>query len=175
MLCNMKTVRVPIALVQSVMRTLREKLQQANLYLNTNYPEPTLHYNQRGTIAGSAYYANWEIRINPTLLIENKQNFIEEVIPHELAHLLVNRHFGRVAPHGKEWKWMMETVLGVSAKRTHHFDVSTVKAKTFRYACQCEEEHQLTIRRHNKVLRGETQYRCRHCQSILQFIEHELV
>ena len=70
---------------------------------------------------------------------------------------------------------MMETVLQVSAKRTHHFDVSAVKAKTFPYACQCEEEHQLTIRRHNKVLRGETQYRCRHCQSILQFIEHELV
>ena len=41
MLSNMKTVRVPIALVQSVMRTLREKLQQANKYLNTDYPRPT--------------------------------------------------------------------------------------------------------------------------------------
>ena len=73
MLSNMKTVRIPIALVQSVMRTLREKLQQANKYLNTDYPEPTLQYNQRGTITGSAYYANWEIRLNPTLLIENKR------------------------------------------------------------------------------------------------------
>ncbi|OAT34803.1 SprT family protein [Proteus myxofaciens ATCC 19692] len=171
MLSIMKTVRVPIALVQSIMRTLREKLQQANIYLNTNYPEPTLLYNQRGTIAGSAYYANWEIRINPTLLIENKQNFIDEVIPHELAHLLVNKHFGRVAPHGKEWKWMMETVLQVSAKRTHHFDISNVCAKTFSYACLCEEIHQLTIRRHNKIQRGETQYRCRHCQAILQLIK----
>lgn len=171
MLSNMKTVRVPIALVQSVMRTLREKLQQANKYLNTDYPEPTLQYNQRGTIAGSAYYANWEIRLNPTLLIENKQNFIEEVIPHELAHLLVSRHFGRVAPHGKEWKWMMETVLQVSAKRTHHFDISNVTAKTFSYACRCQEIHQLTLRRHNKVQRGETQYRCRHCQAILQLIK----
>lgn len=168
MLSHMKNARVPIALVQSVMRTLREKLQQANKYLNTNYPEPALLYNQRGTIAGSAYYANWEIRINPTLLIENKQNFIEEVIPHELAHLLVSRHFGRVAPHGKEWKWMMETVLEVSAKRTHHFDITSVKTKTFNYRCQCKERHLLTLRRHNKVQRGETQYRCRQCQAILQ-------
>jgi SprT protein len=47
------------------------------------------------------------------LLLENQQAFIDEVVPHELAHLLVWKHFGRVAPHGKEWKWMMESVLGV--------------------------------------------------------------
>ncbi|MCU6405939.1 SprT-like domain-containing protein, partial [Enterobacter quasiroggenkampii] len=107
----MKTVRVPIALVQSVMRTLREKLQQANKYLNTDYPEPTLQYNQRGPIAGTAYYANWEVRLNPTLLSENKQDIIEEVIPHELAHLLISHHFGRVTPHGPEWEWLMSAIL----------------------------------------------------------------
>jgi SprT protein len=50
------------------------------------------------------------------LLLENQQAFIDEVVPHELAHLLVWKHFGRVAPHGKEWKWMMEAVLGVPAR-----------------------------------------------------------
>lgn len=96
------------------MRRLREKLAQANLKLGRNYPEPKLSYTQRGTSAGTAWLESYEIRLNPVLLLENSEAFIEEVVPHELAHLLVWKHFGRVAPHGKEWKWMMESVLGRS-------------------------------------------------------------
>ncbi|MFO6295826.1 SprT-like domain-containing protein, partial [Pseudomonas aeruginosa] len=63
----------------------------------------------------------------PVLLLENQREFIDEVVPHELAHLLVWQHFGRVAPHGKEWKWMMEGGLGVPAPRTHRFDLASVR------------------------------------------------
>ena len=122
------------------MRRLREKLAQANLKLGRNYPEPKLSYTQRGT----------------------SEAFIEEVVPHELAHLLVWKHFGRVAPHGKEWKWMMENVLGVPARRTHQFELQSVRRNTFPYRCKCQE-HQLTVRRHNRVVRGEAVYRCVHC------------
>ncbi|RHX67792.1 SprT family protein, partial [Lacticaseibacillus paracasei] len=38
----MKAPRLPIALQQAVMRSLREKLAQANLKLGRNYPEPKL-------------------------------------------------------------------------------------------------------------------------------------
>ncbi|PLP28228.1 SprT family protein, partial [Klebsiella michiganensis] len=115
----MKTPRIPIALQQAVMRSLRENLAKANLKLGRSYPEPVLVYQQRGTSAGTAWLEKNEIRLNPVLLLENQQAFIDEVVPHELAHLLVWKHFGRVAPHGKEWKWMMESVLGVPALRTH--------------------------------------------------------
>lgn len=74
---------------------------------------------------------SYEIRLNPVLLLENSEAFIEEVVPHELAHLLVWKHFGRVAPHGKEWKWMMESVLGVPARRTHQFELQSVRRNTF--------------------------------------------
>ena len=83
------------------MRCLREKLAQANLKLGRNYPEPKIVYQQRGTAAGTAWLEPYEIRLNPVLMMENQQAFIEEVVPHELAHLLVWKHFGRVAPHGK--------------------------------------------------------------------------
>jgi SprT protein len=43
----MKTPRIPIAIQQAVMRSLRENLAQANLKLG-HYPEPTLVYQQRG-------------------------------------------------------------------------------------------------------------------------------
>ena len=114
----MKTPRIPIAIQQAVMRSLREHLAKANLKLERRYAEPTLVYQQRGTSAGTAWLEKNEIRLNPVLLLENQQAFIDEVVPHELAHLLVWQHFGRVAPHGKEWKWMMEGVLGVPARRT---------------------------------------------------------
>lgn len=97
------------------MRRLRENLAQANLKLDRHYPEPKLVYTQRGTSAGTAWLESYEIRLNPVLLLENIDTFIAEVVPHELAHLLVWKHFGRKAPHGKEWKWMMESVLGVPA------------------------------------------------------------
>ncbi|SUH13591.1 Protein sprT [Salmonella enterica subsp. enterica] len=114
----MKTPRLPIAIQQAVMRRLRENLAQANLKLDRHYPEPKLVYTQRGTSAGTAWLESYEIRLNPVLLLENIDTFIAEVVPHELAHLLVWKHFGRKAPHGKEWKWMMESVLGVPARRT---------------------------------------------------------
>ncbi|MEG3109229.1 MULTISPECIES: SprT family zinc-dependent metalloprotease [Pantoea] len=163
----MKTPRLPIALQQAVMRSLRHSLELANQKLARSYPEPKLIYQQRGTAAGTAWLEKWEIRLNPVLLLENQQAFIDEVVPHELAHLLVWKHFGRVAPHGKEWKWMMESVLGVPAQRTHRFEVESVRSRTFNYRCQCQQHH-LTVRRHNRVVRGESEYRCVSCGSLLK-------
>ncbi|CCJ89765.1 SprT family zinc-dependent metalloprotease [Cronobacter turicensis] len=162
----MKTPRLPIAIQQAVMRSLRDALARANLKLESHYPEPKLVYQQRGTAAGTAWLESYEIRLNPVLLMENQQAFINEVVPHELAHLLVWKHFGRVPPHGKEWKWMMESVLGVPARRTHQFELDSVRANTFPYRCRCQQ-HQLTVRRHNRVVRGETQYRCVRCGDTL--------
>ena len=129
------------------MRSLREKLAQANLKLGRNYPEPKLVYQQRGTSAGTAWLESYEIRLNPVLMMENQQAFIDEVVPHELAHLLVWKHFGRVAP---------------PSRRTHQFEMESVRRNTFPYRCQCQQ-HQLTVRRHNRVVRGEATYRCVKC------------
>lgn len=162
----MKTLTIPVTLQQAVMHCLQEKLNQANHRLARDYPQPTVTYRQRGTCAGTAWLEKNEIRLNPLLLMENQQAFIDEVIPHELAHLLVWQHFGRVRPHGKEWQWMMASVLGVAARRTHRFDVDAVRVNTFPYRCRCQQ-HQLTIRRHNRVLRGEALYRCSRCGDVL--------
>jgi len=63
---------------------------------------------------------------------------------------------------------MMEQVLGVSASRTHKFETASVQSKTYPYLCACQE-HQLTVRRHNRVMRKEAEYRCRHCGELLRF------
>ncbi len=75
-------------------------------------------------------------------------------------------------PHGREWRWMMEEIFEVSAKRTHKFVTTSVTGQTFPYHCGCQQ-HLLTLRRHNRVLRGETEYRCRHCQQRLHYAEDQ--
>jgi SprT protein len=164
----MNNIRIPIALQQAVMRCLREKLQLARQHFASEFPEPKILYQQRGTSAGTAWLQNWEIRLNPVLLIENQQPFIDQVVPHELAHLLVFHRFGRVAPHGREWRAVMENVLRVPASRTHQFAIRSVQSNTFPYQCACQQ-HQLTVRRHNRVLRGESEYRCKECGEKLRF------
>lgn len=166
----MSTLRLPIALQQAVMRRLREDLARANQQLNSQYAEPKISYQQRGTTAGTAHLAAWEIRLNAVLLLENGQDFVDEVVPHELAHLLVYRQFGRVSPHGKEWQYMMNTILNVPANRTHRFAIETVQGQTWLYQCQCQQ-HSLTIRRHNRIVRGDNEYRCKHCAQLLTLVE----
>ena len=97
----MKTPRIPIAIQQAVMRSLREHLANANRQAGTplcgtDAGLPAAWYFRRHRLAGEN-----EIRLNPVLLLENQREFIDEVVPHELAHLLVWQHFGRVAPHGE--------------------------------------------------------------------------
>ncbi len=154
--------RLPIALQQAVYRSLRHYLSIAAPHFEQTLPEPTISWQQRGTTAGSAWLQTWEIRLNPILCLENPHAYLEHVIPHELAHLLVWRKFGRVAPHGAQWRWMMEQVFGVKAERTHNFATGSVIGKTYPYFCQCQQ-HELTVRRHNRVVRQQTVYRCKLC------------
>jgi SprT protein len=154
-------------LLHAVQYRLNSCLAKAREHCKIAFPMPNICYRLRGTRAGTAHLLHWEIRLNPVLLQENQTNFIDQVVPHELAHLLVFRQFGAVKPHGKEWQWMMSSVLGVPAQRTHTFDTQSVFGRWVEYHCQCQT-HQLSIRRHNKVQRRQSQYFCRRCQQPLK-------
>ena len=138
------------------------RLQQAEQALQQAWPRPVLSYTQRGKAAGTAHLHRWEIRLNPVLLVDNLELFLHEVIAHELAHLLVFARHGRVAPHGKAWQAMMRQVFGLAPRVTHQLDISSLQGPLFAYQCACQR-HQLSLRRHNKVQRGQSRYLCRHC------------
>lgn len=167
----MNKLRIPIQLHNNVISCLRTYLSIANQYFNVSYDEPEILYRQKGSVAGSALLTSWQIQLNLNMLLENSEQFIAEVIPHELAHLIVYKNFGRVKPHGNEWQALMEHVFKLDAKRTHNFNLpKQTQNNRHRYRCQCQE-HLLTHIRHNKIQRKQTQYYCKNCGSVLQEIQ----
>lgn len=145
-------------------------IQIASRHFHYEFPTPTLSFKLRGKCAGKAYLEQWEIRLNPILFAENQTDYLSEVIPHEIAHLVTYKLFGHVKPHGVEWRSLMREVFHLIPKTTHSFNIQSVQGAHFTYQCGCRQ-HQLTIRRHNKVMRGITNYRCTLCQQELQFID----
>ncbi|MGO2498217.1 MAG: SprT family zinc-dependent metalloprotease [Vibrio litoralis] len=171
----MSAIVVPQDLIHQLESSLQVYLKKAELALECTFPTPELSFQVRGKVAGKAYLQQWQIRLNPTLLIENQQAFVEQVIPHELAHLITYHQFGRVKPHGKEWRYVMTNIFRCPPETYHAFDISSVQGETFTYQCQCQT-HQLSIRRHNKVKRQQTRYHCSLCGTQLEpLIEEKMI
>ncbi|HDR1021064.1 TPA: SprT family zinc-dependent metalloprotease [Pasteurella multocida] len=155
-------------LKMQVQRKLHQCLQVAEAYFHRQFSIPNINYKVRGMKAGIAYLQHNEIRLNPILLLENSEEFIGEVVPHELAHLLVYQLFGRVKPHGKEWKNIMQNVFHLEPQIYHQFDTSNVVKSVFPYECGCKV-HYLTIRRHNNIQNGQIMCFCKECKFKLRF------
>lgn len=149
-----------------IARRLRSCLDLAEHYFNRTFPMPSFNFKVRGMKAGVAYLQQNEIRFNRTLLLENSEEFLRQVVPHELAHLLVYQQFGRVQPHGKEWQMVMQDLFQLPADTCHQFDTHSVRGQTFAYRCDCQT-HQLSIRRYQNILRKSAVYHCRVCKKAL--------
>ena len=76
------------ALQSQVIARVEQCIAHANQRLNKRLPMPAVSFRQRGKIAGSARLQGWEVRFNPVLVEENPQAFLDEVVPHEVAHLV---------------------------------------------------------------------------------------
>jgi SprT protein len=121
--------------------------------------------------------AHRQIRYNPWIFSKYYEENLSVTIPHEVAHYLVDCLYGlsRVRPHGPEWKAVMDA-FGVDNSVTAKFDLTGIPTRqhqTFKYRCHCKV-HQLGLRRHHKVLRGEANYLCRYCSVALTLVEETL-
>lgn len=125
---------------------------------------------------GGGKSKNRQIRYNPWIFAKYYEENLTVTVPHEVAHYLVDCLYGlnrgslrRIRPHGTEWKAVMDT-FGVDSSVTAKFDLAGIPSRQhqqFKYRCDCKT-HQIGIRRHNKVLRGEASYLCHYCGDALK-------
>lgn len=78
-------------------------------------PRPRLVFDLRGGTAGmavtertGAHQVQQWIRVHPQLLLRYPVRMIQQTIPHEIAHLVVDWYLPKVTdPHGPEWMAVM--------------------------------------------------------------------
>ena len=160
-----------IELQSQLMAVVTRCYDTANRALEREFPTPQVLFNQRGKIAGCALLQKNTLKFHPLLYQQNQEHFLTHVVPHEIAHLLVWQLYGKTQPHGHEWQNIMVNVFNLPPYRTHQYNVDNIGIKTIMYGCECGEVA-LTIRRHNKVLKG-ARYRCKHCLQDLVIREVE--
>lgn len=86
------------------------------------------------TVAGATYtqFGPGLILFNPVYLNKYREEFIEVVVRHELAHEVVERVFGSVKDaHGREWQYVMRE-LGDKNPKPYH-DYTFCVEKNFPY------------------------------------------
>ena len=87
---------------------------------------PEIRYDLKRLVAGMAQSRRTpegfvhRLRVHPVFLVENEKDYIQETIPHEMAHIYCavlhpSTPTRRVESHGKEWKEIMVR-LGVGPK-----------------------------------------------------------
>jgi SprT protein len=156
-----------VSLLNAAAAAIEQSCKLAEDYFSASFAIPEVNLNQRGKIAGSAHLQKNLIKLNRKLFIQNFDDFLQQVIPHEIAHIICYQQFGRVKPHGVEWQSLMRSLFKIDAHVTHKFDVSDVGMQDFAYQCECNEIIMLSVVRHNKVRRGTQRYRCHKCKAVL--------
>lgn len=141
---------------------LRTKIAPSGLHLML--PLPVVVFDLRGTTAGQAW-GDSKIRLNVDLLLsEHREHMLNQTVPHEYAHCVVEANWPKAQSHGREWKWVM-SMLGLRPDRTHNMPVKKVRhhPRNHGYNCACRT-HYVTNLIHKRIQAGQVRY-CRNCDT----------
>ena len=145
------------------LKRIEEVYQRLEDNYRTQFLRPKVLFNLRGHRAGVADTYKNLIRLNQTILLDYREEFIADTPGHEVAHLVARRLHGLwIRSHGPEWQSVMN-VVGQPAKRCHVFVVKTKNV----YCCGCVEKHYVSTRLHNSFLRGDVKLTCLKCKQPL--------
>lgn len=105
------------------------------------------------------------IYLNKKIAELNQKKF-KKVLIHEFAHFITTHLFPEAQPHGREWKSIMIKLGEVSPRaKDGSFSKelqSGYKSSFLIFKCKCQE-HSLSKRKGNRILRKEIKYSCLKC------------
>jgi SprT protein len=167
-------------LQEKALAAIRCAERRARDFYALKLPEASIDFSLRGRCAGQAIVERKGatcLRINLQLLRENLDDYLNQTIPHEVSHLVVNwqarKKRLKPRPHGTEWQSVMRDCFGLEAKRCHSYQTTPARVvpRPFLYACNCRE-HLLTSIMHNKIGLSY-QALCKACRTPLRFVDRQ--
>lgn len=155
---------------KDIYRIISDCVGRAEGHFGKTIGIPNLSFELKSNrIAGSYSFSSTLVKINPFFLTEHPDYILNQTVPHEVAHHITRKIYGRVSAHGPEWKHVMR-VLGLAPNRCHSLKLNNPprKAKVRRrysYECpSCNQEYRLTTVAHKRE--GVSRiYRCASCQN----------
>jgi SprT protein len=153
---------------QEILAKVEECFMIAEKFFGKNFERPrNIKFKRSGTTAGTSCYSERELMFQLDFADHNPENFISQVVPHEVAHYVQRAvyGYGTVKPHGKEWKFVMRRVYNLVPDRCHSYDTSVTTTRTrkrFDYSCGCTI-HKISSIVHNRIQSGKKRYTCRSC------------
>jgi SprT protein len=144
---------------------------------------PPIAFDLTGECAGQVQYQSvrnritfMRMRFNLMIARRNWDMFVDQTVPHEIAHAVALILHGRNGiGHGPAWKRIMHA-FGKPAVRCHQFDMTEVpvrRQRRFTYRCDCDDGILLSATRHNRMERNRETYLCRQCRQPLRPITKE--
>ena len=136
---------------------------------NIELEGPHVRFDKRGTTGGTANCSLNELNFNAGLMLDNWDEYLNQIIPHEVAHLVKGAVYGTerkgelMRSHGTYWQRIMRQ-FGIEPDRSHNMDISKVQQpkRKFVYECKCcSIEFVLSSVKHNRIVRGHSNFT--HC------------
>ena len=114
---------------------------------------PEIRYELTGVVSGKAFtwggifkdsgkVVNWKgyLNFNLPLAMENQDDFLNQTVPHEVAHLIADYFFQACCGHDARWQSVMIR-LGKEPMRCHHMAVEN-------------HRHERTVTRHEIICKS---------------------
>jgi SprT protein len=173
-------------LADKIEQKVKNCLYMAEQQFQQSFNYHSIEINIRGRAAGQIRYSYTStalpksynsfqnapiLRFNPYLLVKYRDTFIDQVVPHECAHLVAYALFGmKIKPHGAQWKALMIDLYKLPADVTHRYEMPKKTRPSFDYSCGCIDlVHKLSVIRHNKIKKHKAVYSCKKCRTSLIF------
>jgi len=146
---------------EKILAKVEECFLIAEKFYGKTFERPTnIIFKRCGTNGGHSSYAKRELMFQLDLAEHHKDDFLNRTVPHEVAHYVqravygYRNSYGKVMPHGHEWKYIMRRVFGLNPDRCHKYDTSVTQTKKQTrhiYSCSCGKIFKISTTMHNKI------------------------